>query len=178
MVLTFNFILQRLFLLFSFICVIASLRTRDYVLVIKREFIDSSGKLSITVNGTVPGPNLHSYLGEKIRIQVINEIFDDSTGIHWHGISQRYRPWEDGVLNITQCPIPNVPGYNTYEYEIIPERAGTFWYHGHYHGQYPDGEYHRVPFLLSPVLLFEYLLLKTPFLEILFERTLRWFDCP
>ena len=45
-----------------------------------------------------------------------------------------------------QCPIPNAKGVNSLLYRFTPERAGTFWYHGHWHEQYPDG-------LIGPIIV-------------------------
>jgi FtsP/CotA-like multicopper oxidase with cupredoxin domain len=51
----------------------------------------------------------------------------------------------DGVVGLTQCPIPSpdaaAPDINRMVYSFTPDRPGTFWYHGHYNAQYPDGLY-------------------------------------
>lgn len=110
-----------------------------FTLVIRREVLAGSTKPQVSVNGAVPGPTLKVALGQHVEVLVVNEISDDATAVHWHGMFQRGSGWADGVIGVTQCPIPNTPGANRLLYTFTPERAGTFWYHGHYHEQYPDG---------------------------------------
>jgi hypothetical protein len=101
-----------------------------FTLVIARQALPGSDKLQVTVNGTVPGPPLRVPVGNRVEVTVINDIFDDATAMHWHGMLQRGTPYMDGVVGVTQCPISNEPGYNTMVYDFLPDRAGTFWYHG------------------------------------------------
>lgn len=42
----------------------------------------------------------------------------------------------DGPIGVTQCGIP--PG-SSYTYQFTANPAGSFWYHSHAPGQYPDG---------------------------------------
>ena len=113
---------------------------QSYTLVITREILPGFNGLRVAVNGSSPGPQISVILGNTVRITVINGIFDDSTSIHWHGMELRNTPWMDGLINVTQCPISNQFGNNTFVYEFTPTIAGTFWYHGHYHSQSPDGK--------------------------------------
>lgn len=49
-------------------------------------------------NGVVPGPEIRVTEGDKVRIQVRNEL-PESTAVHWHGV---YTPNKmDGVPYIT-----------------------------------------------------------------------------
>lgn len=116
--------------------------TQHFWLTITREILPGHNRYQVAVNGSVPGPTLYVTLGNKVEVTVTNEIFDDYTAIHWHGISVAGAPWMDGLVNYTQCPLTNVPGYNRYTYSFTPEMAGTFWYHGHINSQYPDGNRH------------------------------------
>lgn len=121
--------------------VFTSLPFKEYTLVITKEIVPNKSKFQLRVNGTSPGPTIYVNLGQTLKINVINQIFNDSTAIHWHGMKQFKTQWDDGVINVTQCPIPNIPGKNVYQYVFKPSSAGTYWYHGHYHGQHPDGIY-------------------------------------
>jgi iron transport multicopper oxidase len=114
-----------------------------YTLVIGRgPTLADSGKYGITVNGSSPGPTLRVPLGSRAEVTVINELGDDVTSVHWHGLSQRGTPFADGSLGVTQCGVPFTPaGANHMMYAFTPERPGTFFYHGHYAGQYVDGLY-------------------------------------
>jgi len=74
-------------------------------------------------NGSIPGPTIEVYEGDRIRIIVKNEI-PEPTSIHWHGIEL---PNEmDGVGGLTQPPI--MPGKN-FVYEFTLYQNGTFFYH-------------------------------------------------
>lgn len=53
---------------------------------------------------------------------------DQSTSIHWHGLSQNGSQYYDGVPYVTQCPI--LPGA-TFRYNFVADRAGTYFYHSH-----------------------------------------------
>ena len=101
-----------------------------FTLVLAREALPGNDKLMVTVNGTVPGPTLRVPFGNRVQVTVINNIFDDASVLHWHGMQQRGTPYMDGVVGVTQCPISNAAGYNTMVYDFLPDRAGTFWYHG------------------------------------------------
>ena len=137
-----------------------------YTLVVRRETLLGHSRPQLTVNGSTPGPVHITTLGNELQVTVINEVYDDAISIHWHGMSLRGTPQMDGefaaciadflilffpyesnafvvnagVVNVTQCPISNVPGYNTFVYTFRPDLPGTYWYHGHMHSQYPDGE--------------------------------------
>ena len=94
----------------------------------------------VTVNGSTPGPVIHLQVGELVEISVINKIYDEATTVHWHGLFQQETPYSDGVIGITQCPISNVDGFNMMTYRFFAQKdPGTFWYHGHFNDQYPDG---------------------------------------
>jgi len=56
---------------------------------------------------------------------------------HWHGIQQHQSNWADGVVFVTQCPIPPNASF-LYKFSV-PDQAGTFWYHSHLSTQYCDG---------------------------------------
>ena len=116
--------------------------TVAFTLVISRgPTLAGNKKQGIVVNGTSPGPTLRVPFGSRMQVTVINELADDTTVVHWHGMDQRGTPFMDGVIGTTQCGIPNVDGQNSFVYSFVPQRPGTFWYHGHYNAQYPDGLY-------------------------------------
>ena len=120
-----------------------------FTLVINRERLLSSptvSKMMITINGTSPGPTLVVPFGRSVEVTVINAMTDDATTVHWHGMQMRGTPFSDGVPGVSQCPIPAAAagsgaeaGLNAMVYRFTPDRPGTFWYHGHFAGQYVDG---------------------------------------
>ena len=76
-------------------------------------------------NGATPGPVIEATEGERVRIYVTNAL-PEPTSIHWHGVL--VPNGMDGVGGLTQAPI--APG-QTFRYEFVFDRAGTFMYHPH-----------------------------------------------
>jgi iron transport multicopper oxidase len=78
---------------------------------------------------------LEAVEGDTLEVLVVNEL-DEPTSIHWHGLHQRGSNYFDGAAGVTQCGVP--PGKN-FTYTLQLDRAGTFWWHSHYHVQYAKG---------------------------------------
>lgn len=76
-------------------------------------------------NQQVPGPLLRFKQGERLRLEVKNQL-DEPTTVHWHGL--RVPENMDGVPILSQTPIN--PG-ESFLYEFDLHDAGTFWYHPH-----------------------------------------------
>jgi FtsP/CotA-like multicopper oxidase with cupredoxin domain len=76
-------------------------------------------------NGQSPGPTIEVVEGDRVRIFVTNRL-PEHTSIHWHG--QRLPNGMDGVSGLNQPAIK--PG-QTYVYEFVARRPGTFMYHPH-----------------------------------------------
>jgi FtsP/CotA-like multicopper oxidase with cupredoxin domain len=77
------------------------------------------------INRQVPGPRIRVRQGDRLRINVRNEL-PESTTIHWHGLVLPNAM--DGPANITQKPIE--PG-GRFTYEFTAGQQGTFLYHSH-----------------------------------------------
>jgi multicopper oxidase len=92
--------------------------------------------------GTVPGPEIRLRAGEVLRVQLENELSEDTT-VHWHGLAPPNAM--DGVPGITQEPVAPGQGF-TYEFETpIP---GSFMYHAHAGMQLDRGLYG--PLIVEP----------------------------
>ncbi len=106
----------------------------------------SPGKLvdAYAYNGMVPGPEIRVTEGDKVRINVKNEM-DQSTGVHFHGLVVPNSM--DGVPFLTQPPIR--PG-ETFTYEFVAKPVGTHMYHAHHNSaqQVPLGL--LGPFIVEP----------------------------
>jgi FtsP/CotA-like multicopper oxidase with cupredoxin domain len=77
-------------------------------------------------NRQVPGPRIEVTQGDRVRINVTNNL-PEETSIHWHGL---ILPNEvDGAAGMTQDAI--APG-ETFEYEFTTREAGTYFYHSHH----------------------------------------------
>ncbi|PYI26982.1 hypothetical protein BP00DRAFT_429842 [Aspergillus indologenus CBS 114.80] len=90
----------------------------------------------IGINGQWPCPQIDVHIGDNLVVDVYNALGNQSTGIHWHGFHQNYNTFMDGVPDITQCPIKPK---QRMRYVIPVNQTGTYWYHSHQEGQYPDG---------------------------------------
>lgn len=90
----------------------------------------------IGINGQWPCPELHVDFGDTVVINVYNGLGNQSTSIHWHGIHQYGTSEMDGSIGASQCPI--APG-QTFTYKWTANQTGSYWYHSHDSGQYPDG---------------------------------------
>ena len=77
-------------------------------------------------NGAVPGPLIELHEGDRFRVNFHNALSQESN-IHWHGLP--VPPEMDGN------PMDTVPpgGSFTYEFDVLPGTAGTYWYHPHPH---------------------------------------------
>jgi iron transport multicopper oxidase len=65
-----------------------------------------------------------------------NSLGNQTTGLHFHGINQINSNFMDGASMVNQCPV--VPD-SSMSYSFVADAPGTFWYHSHNMGQYPDG---------------------------------------
>lgn len=90
----------------------------------------------LVVNGQYPGPAIIADWGDTIQVTVNNELQDNGTSFHWHGLRQLHSNDMDGVNGITECPL--APGASkTYSFQAT--EYGTSWYHSHFSLQYGDG---------------------------------------
>jgi CopA family copper-resistance protein len=81
---------------------------------------------AITVNGMLPGPTLRMREGQDVEIHVRNDLPDQSTSIHWHGILLP-APM-DGVPGVSY---PGIAPGETFVYKYRLRQSGTYWYHSH-----------------------------------------------
>ncbi|WP_257345728.1 multicopper oxidase family protein [Pseudalkalibacillus decolorationis] len=81
-----------------------------------------------TFNGSVPGSEIRVKEGEKLTINLKNELPDPVT-IHWHGVPV---PNEmDGIPGVTMNAVQ--PG-ESFTYKFTADVPGTYWYHSHQDG--------------------------------------------
>ncbi|KAK3624798.1 hypothetical protein LTR22_023837, partial [Elasticomyces elasticus] len=90
----------------------------------------------LAANEQVPGPLITANWGDWIEVKVCNNIEDEGTAIHWHGLLQKATPYMDGVPGTTQCPI--APG-SCFTYCFQADLYGTSWWHSHWSSQYSSG---------------------------------------
>ncbi|KAK7372671.1 hypothetical protein VNO80_06058 [Phaseolus coccineus] len=99
---------------------------------------DCEEKVVMGINGQFPCPTIRAKAGDTLHIAVTNKLVTEGTVIHWHGIRQYGTPWADGTASISQCAI--APG-ETFHYRFTVDKAGTYFYHGHYGMQRTAGLY-------------------------------------
>ncbi|KAK7920872.1 hypothetical protein PG985_008894, partial [Apiospora marii] len=98
---------------------------------------------TIGINGQWPIPQITCNVGDRVVIHVTNSLGNQSTSLHFHGLFQNGTTHMDGPPQVSQCDIP--PGHKlTYDFTV--DQPGTYWYHSHTRGQYPDGL--RGPFIV------------------------------
>ncbi len=90
---------------------------------------------AIAVNGTVPGPLLRLREGQNVRIDVANNLAED-TSIHWHGLLLPFQ--FDGVPGVS---FPGIKPGETFTYEFPIRQSGTYWWHSHSGLQEQAGHY-------------------------------------
>jgi len=92
---------------------------------VEREFAPGMVTRLWGYNGQSPGPTIEVVEGDRVRIFVTNRLPEHTT-IHWHG--QRLPNGMDGVGGLNQ---PQIKPGQTFVYEFVARRAGTFMYHPH-----------------------------------------------
>jgi FtsP/CotA-like multicopper oxidase with cupredoxin domain len=89
-----------------------------------------------TYNGTVPGPEFHFKVGDRVIVHFVNFLPEPSS-IHWHGVELNNA--SDGTP-VTQ----NAVGYGeAYSYRFTVPQPGVYWYHPHFKPTNPEfkGQY-------------------------------------
>ena len=85
---------------------------------------DGFGRSMIGIDGQWPCPTMEANVGETVVVTLHNQLGNQTTGMHFHGINQVWSPDMDGATGSTQCPIP--PG-SSLTYRFTVDGPGTFW---------------------------------------------------
>ncbi|MGQ0915282.1 copper resistance system multicopper oxidase [Acinetobacter baumannii] len=112
---------------------------KEYHLNINEQQVNDTGKplKRITVNGKFTAPLLEFEEGDEAVIHVHNQLKNQDTSLHWHGLLL------PGLMD-------GVPGFNNFKgiapngdfvYRFKVKQNGTYWYHAHSKGQEQDGLY-------------------------------------
>lgn len=112
---------------------------KEYHLTIDEGMVNVTGKplKRITVNGKFPAPLLEFEEGDDAVIHVHNNLKNQDSSLHWHGLLL------PGLMD-------GVPGFNGFKgikpnadfvYRFKVRQNGTYWYHAHSKGQEQDGLY-------------------------------------
>lgn len=110
---------------------VETLTGNEFTLVAKEATHLLNNEVSVdawTFNGSVPGSQIRVKEGEKVKINLRNELPDPVT-IHWHGIPL---PNEmDGIPGVTQNAVQSGESFT---YEFTATHPGTYMYHTHQDG--------------------------------------------
>ncbi|OCZ69781.1 copper resistance system multicopper oxidase [Acinetobacter pittii] len=112
---------------------------KEYHLNINEQQVNVTGQplKRITVNGKFTAPLLEFEEGDEAVIHVHNQLKNQDTSLHWHGLLL------PGLMD-------GVPGFNGFKgiapngdfvYRFKVKQNGTYWYHAHSKGQEQDGLY-------------------------------------
>ncbi|WP_368678038.1 copper resistance system multicopper oxidase [Acinetobacter lactucae] len=112
---------------------------KEYHLNINEQQVNITGQSlkRITVNGKFTAPLLEFEEGDEAVIHVHNQLKNQDTSLHWHGLLL------SGLMD-------GVPGFNNFKgiapngdfvYRFKVKQNGTYWYHAHSKGQEQDGLY-------------------------------------
>lgn len=80
-------------------------------------------------NGDFP-PVIRVKGGQKVQLNLKNNISEHLVDIHFHGMHQKGSLTSDGFSSVTQCPVNKG---EIYKYKFnTGTQTGTFWYHAHH----------------------------------------------
>ncbi|KAL9621662.1 MAG: hypothetical protein Q9160_003915 [Pyrenula sp. 1 TL-2023] len=91
---------------------------------------------TIGINGQWPIPRIEATVGDRLVVNVNNQLGNQTASLHFHGIFQNGTTEMDGSAGVSHCPIP---AGSRFTYNFTVDQPGTYWYHSHNQGQYPDG---------------------------------------
>ncbi|TGJ87255.1 hypothetical protein E0Z10_g1548 [Xylaria hypoxylon] len=91
---------------------------------------------TIGINGQWPIPWIEANVGDTVIVHATNQLGNQTTSLHFHGLFMNGTAHMDGPSQVSQCSIPSGSSF-TYNFTI--NQPGTYWYHSHTGGQYPDG---------------------------------------
>ncbi|KAI1207279.1 Cupredoxin [Annulohypoxylon truncatum] len=64
----------------------------------------------IGINGAWPCPTIEATVGDIVVVNLNNQLGNETTGLHFHGINQVSSNDMDGAVGTNQCPLP--PDYS------------------------------------------------------------------
>ncbi|KAI0885377.1 multicopper oxidase [Annulohypoxylon maeteangense] len=91
---------------------------------------------TIGINGQWPIPAIVADIGDNVVVTAKNSLGNQTTSLHFHGLFMNGTTQMDGPSQVSQCAI--APG-SSFIYNFTINQPGTYWYHSHTNGQYPDG---------------------------------------
>lgn len=96
---------------------------------------DGTRRMVTAVNKGIPGPTIQVCVGDKVLVDVLNDMPSTAVTLHWHGLTMgpsfavpraEKTPFMDGTPGITQCPVGPSSGFR---YSFIASNPGTHFWH-------------------------------------------------
>ena len=78
---------------------------------------DGFSRPVIGINGQWPCPQIDVDLNDRLVVTIHNNLGNESTGLHWHGINQVGHATMDGSAGVAQCPVPPNSSF-TYDFPV------------------------------------------------------------
>jgi iron transport multicopper oxidase len=100
-------------------CVLADTVTLDWSIGWKWLSPDGTPRPVIVVNDQWPPPTITVNEGDRLVIHVTNNLWNETTSIHFHGMYMKGAAEMDGASGATQCPIPPLSTF-TYDFTVSP----------------------------------------------------------
>ncbi|KAH0428988.1 conidial pigment biosynthesis oxidase arb2 brown2 [Colletotrichum camelliae] len=123
----------------------AQTRRYNFTITNKWDTGDGHGRPVFAINNETPGPLIVADEGDEIEVFLDNQLAFETT-MHWHGIYQIDKPWNDGVPGVTQY---SIQPRDTYTYRLtVQQQYGSYFYHGHFGPAFADGM--RGPIWIAP----------------------------
>src|SRR5437763_3351680 len=60
----------------------------------------------IGINGQWPIPRIEATVGDRLVVNLNNQLGNESTSLHFHGLFMNGTNEMDGVVGVTQCGVP------------------------------------------------------------------------
>jgi len=80
-----------------------------------------------TSHNTLMGPTIHVETGDRLQLELINDVPHTGLSLHLHGLSYDGAFQYAGSVGVGQCPLSEG---NSFTYDVVVnDRPGTYWYY-------------------------------------------------
>ena len=81
---------------------------------------------TIGINGQWPLPYITATVGDRVSVNVLNLLGNQTTSVHFHGLYMNGSTEMDGSVGVSQCAIP-IGGSFTYNFTVSISCARKTW---------------------------------------------------
>ena len=108
------------FLSLMFFCCLAAAKVVTYDWSLTWVWTNPDGRLArpvVGINNQWPCPTINVDKGDEVVVHIHNNLGNETTTMHWHGLYQRGTNNMDGPSMVTQCAIQPGTSY-TYRFNV------------------------------------------------------------